>query len=401
MKRFLVVSLTFILLVGFAMSGNAVSAKQFVSSSPHMSAQPFLAPSIASPYGITIINNLNTQNFNCTSAQDFQNVKATWARIQINWKDIERTQGQYTWTLLDNAVTCARQYGALIDFPIQGAPSWRLSTCPDNSGQNQLPGPSDEVGFAQKLVNHITSASEGDVIKSIEVGNEEWSFVSGTCQNNPSVYIPVLEQTYTAIKAVIPGMLVGYYGYTNYTSAQNDVAPYWNAVFSDPSNPGKYMDYANFHYYDGGGDPNTTGGTKDPYNAIWQAIHTAAVNNSHGGKPIWTTETGWHINNNFNRNSATCVTEQNQSNYEQEMLEDGRTSGGTSGGTLNPPVVTHIFFYTMDQGHDGMSITQDQKPPTLCFPPPLNNCTGPNSSLYYTAAYCMVRTYAGKHPTWP
>lgn len=402
MKRTFGVLFTLVLLVGFAAIGSPVSASTRANPTAHPSSRS--ASSASSPYGVTIINRPTGQAFNCTSAQDFQDVGATWARIQINWSDIEQSQGQYTWTLLDNAVSCARQYGVLIDFPIQNAPGWRLSQCPDpNTGQAQLPGPSDESGFAQALVNHIVSAHETDVVQAIEVGNEEWSFVKGTCQNSPSVYIPVLEQTSSVIKATIPGMLVGYYGYTNYSSAQNDVLPYWSAVFSDPSNPARYMDYANFHYYDGGGDPNQPGGSKDPYNAIWQAIHTAALNNRHGNKPIWTTETGWHINNNYGRNSQTCVTEQQQSDYEQEMLEDGRTSGGPNGqGGYNPPIVTHIFFYTMDESNDGMSLTQAQNPPTLCSGKPLNLCTGRQSpDLYYTASYCNLRTYTKNHPSWP
>lgn len=395
MKRVLGFLCTIALLLGFAMTGSYASAATHsnVSLDTRGHATVSTTPSASSPYGITIINRPDNQAFNCTSAQDFQDLGATWARIQISWSDIEQSKGQYTWTLLDSAVSCARQRGVLIDFPIQNAPSWRLSQCPDpKTGLPQLPGPSDESGFAQQLVNHIISAQETDVIQAIEVGNEEWSYVSGTCQNNPSVYIPVLEKTYTVIKNAIPGMLVGYYGYTNYTSAQNDVLPYWNAVFSDPSNPAQYMDYANFHYYDGGGDPNQLGGSKDPYNDIWQAIHTAALNNHHGNKPIWTTETGWHINNNYGRNSQTCVTEQNQSDYELEMLADGQGSGG---------VVTHIFFYTMDESNDGMSLTQAQNPPTLCSGRPLNLCTGPQSpDVYYTAAYCNIRNYIQSNPGW-
>jgi hypothetical protein len=263
---------------------------------------------------------------------------------------------------------------------------------------NQLPGANEEVNFALQLVKHIRTAHEDDVIKSIEVGNEEWSYVKGTCQNMPSVYIPVLEQTYTAIKqggqgiAGLPGMLVGTYGYTNYATATRDVSVYWKAFFSDTSNPGNFMDYANFHFYHGATDPNqqeTTPLRQDPYNQIWQAIQAAAAQYGHARMPIWTTETGWQIN--LNGDQPVCVSGQSQQTFEQEVLDDARTSSST---------VNHLFLYSLDIGNAGMSLTQAQKPPTLCYPPSLNSCTGPNATLYYTAAYCMLRTYTSTYSTW-
>ncbi len=101
------------------------------------------------------------------------------------------------------------------------------------------------------------------------------------------------------------------------------------------------MDYANFHYYHDGQDPNVPGPTKPSYNEVWQAIAAAATASGYGNKPIWCTEVGWTINTNCGRLPQNVVSEARQAQYEQEVLDDSRLSQG---------LVTAVMLYTMDNG---------------------------------------------------
>lgn len=341
--RFLILVLLLLLI---SMLG-ATSALGKTLATPHIHDNTLTNDS---PYGATMDPGYNFTN---AAVADWQNLGMRWVRKQFNWYAIETSPGVYDFSQVDAMVAKANAAGILVDFPIQNPPAWH-----EDPQHCNLPIAADEAAFARVLVNRY-----GSQIAAYEVGNEEWSY-AGKCQNDAQLYIPTLKQTYTAIKALNPNVLVGMYGYTNY--GQGGISyihqffvgtPLDPGLFADSTNPGKYMDYINFHYYIGG-DPD---GNKLPFDDVVNEIHNDAALYGHASKPIWATEYGWALSQN--------LTQAKQSQYLQEIYDNSRTGG----------LVTHAFFYTIDESNDGFSITQNGAP---------------------TLAYDMVKSYIARYPQW-
>lgn len=106
------------------------------------------------------------------------------------------------------------------------------------------------------------------------------------------------------------------------------------------------------------------------------AFRQAGTPYGYGNKPIWFTETGWAT-----KDRTYTVTPAQQSQYENEELDLARTQ--------TSDVVSKVFFYTMDENCDAMSITQNiNGTPCSSDPPTL-------------PAYGMLTSYIASHPTWP
>jgi exo-beta-1,3-glucanase (GH17 family) len=160
------------------------------------------------------------------------------------------------------------------------------------------------------------------------------------------------------------------YGYTNYDTVQQ-ITDWFTGLISDPSNPSSFIDYYNFHFYHQGQDPNVPLTNKPAFMDVVNAIHNVALQYNHGQKPSWVTEYGWNTNCN-NQPGCITVTPDQQAQYEQEILEDGRTSGG---------LMDHAFVYTLcDPCQQQKSIYQAGQP---------------------LPAATMEASYSAQHPTWP
>jgi hypothetical protein len=89
--------------------------------------------------GVTIGINPGTGNpgsaySNWTSLfADMATVGLSWVRFQLSWDSIELTQGNYSWTVLDDAVLHVNASGFKIMFTLRGAPSWALALAGQNS----------------------------------------------------------------------------------------------------------------------------------------------------------------------------------------------------------------------------------------------------------------------------
>src|SRR5207244_497734 len=82
---------------------------------------------------------------------------------------------------------------------------------------------------------------------------------------------------------------------------------------------GRYMDFANFHYYPGG-NPAVTSGSTPSFDLEWSTIHAVQVAYGDGAKPVWCTETGWAVSS-VNQGSNPVVTLAQQSQYLQYVLD--------------------------------------------------------------------------------
>jgi len=287
-----------------------------------------------------------------------------WVRQGLDWSSIETSPGVYDFGTLDRAVAQENAAGIQITVPLQDAPGFRKNqVC---NGVNLFPGPSEMSTFASVLAARYNGRNGHGYVQSFEIGNEEYdgywsgSWDTTSACRTPNWYGPVLKAGYQAIKASSPNALVGMFGL--WWQNSNHILSYMTWLYQNGY--GRYMDFANFHYYSGG-DPSVSTPDVPSYAGEWQMIHGVMAANGDGAKPIWCTEVGWAVNS--NGQPGPLVNPAQQSQYLQEILDSSRTSG----------VVQAVFIYTLMDNDDGMNI----------WPP-----SGP------LPAYNMLESYIAGHP---
>jgi hypothetical protein len=299
-------------------------------------------PSNSGPYGFTVLRDFRTQ-----TVSYLKQLGVTWVRYQLRWSIIERTPGQYNWSELDAAVALANANSIHFTFPIQDAPSWALTQVCD--GIHFLPGANEITQFATVLAQRYNGKNHHGYIDSYEVGNEEYdskwtgSWASSIPCRQPSYYGPVLKAGYQAIKAQSPDALVGMFGLWWIDTPH--IRSFMQWLYQNGY--GKYFDFANFHYYICNGNPALTVRNRPSLDLEWQTFHDVMAQYGDSGKPIWLTEIGWTIDG-VNQKAQCSVTPQVQAQYMRFVLNEA----------VHSLVIQHIFWYTIDHGNDGMSITQ-------------------------------------------
>lgn len=401
-----------------------LSAMVFIHSAlptpSHVDAKGVPTVSRASaPYGITVTG---AQFVNPAVANDYaHNLHVNWVRIQIYMCALfpvgsancnttspvtnvdPSNPGNYDWTVFDKDLVNAQANGLFVDFPLQRAPAGSFNGSSFQDPSCLQPTKYVFQQYAKALLAHIqTLLSQGTitqgVVRAIEIGNEDWSFSSqGTsCENNASVYAPIVETVTSTIRKndtfMTPAPLIGTFGYTHFglvnspkEPAARNVHTFWTTFFQyrDPTKPGdlgpgRLLDFVNFHYYHDNFNPdvvisptpssmypNGQDSFADVYQEILQDAQTLKVtNHSKQPMPIWVTETGWAITK-CNQPSATTVTPNDQALFEQDMEEEARLSNATA--IAGRGAVTHLFLFTADEysvscGDNGMDITDRGTP---------------------------------------
>lgn len=322
-----------------------------------------IEPNTGGPYGFTVYTVFREE-----TVADLAQLHVDWIRYQLNWSDIEPQPDQYDWSKLDAAVALANAHHIHIAFPIQVAPKWALSqTCAD---RKFLPGPTETALFAQTIAQRYDNQHGHGFIDSFEVGNEEFDSLwtgdwnqSIACRQ-PTFYGPVLKAAYLAIKRASPQALVGMNSMWWVNTPH--VHDYMNWLYQNGY--GQYFDFANFHYYICHGDPFETQQDRPSFTEEWQTIHSVMKQYNDGTKPIWVTEIGWNISS-VEQDPNCIVSPQQQAQY---LVK-------TTHAAMDSHIIHHIFWYTIDRGDDGMSITQ------------------PSGNL---PSFFALQDFIKRHPTW-
>lgn len=242
---------------------------------------------MATPFGVGITT--LKKYCNAASIGALANLIAPYSgsqfiRLQINERDVEKPQGTFNFASagVDAIFQELSAYPNLkVILPLQDFATWYL----DGNG---LPTYQGMQAWGQALINQY-----GTQIHNLEMGNEEFSFVSGSARD-ASNYYNVISNCYTFLKALQPGLRVGMYGYTNYcgcTGKDGDPAFWFNALgalggFS-------FMDYIQVHWYHNmfSPDANNPGGSP-PFLSVVNSLNTAQ--NAYGfNLPISIGEFGW------------------------------------------------------------------------------------------------------------
>jgi len=168
---------------------------------------------------------------------------------------------------VDQQVAQANQAGIHIVYVIQAAPSWHNTEVCSADGVHFRFGPNDVSQFATALAQRYNGKNGHGYIDAYEIGNEDfdnyWNKAIGSASlqcRDPKYYVADLKSGYTAIKAQSPSALVGMFGmwYEDKTFEANFI----NGMFQLDPNVGNYMDYGNFHFYNGSNLLKCRGGGK-------------------------------------------------------------------------------------------------------------------------------------------
>jgi hypothetical protein len=316
-----------------------------------MLASPYAASATvrdSHPYGVTL-NAKDVNSFTDGSASLFKRI--TWARLQFSWKKGD-------WAQDDAQMALAEKYGIYPDIVLQNPPQEDYQP-----GCTQMPTPSSITAYALQVFQRY-----GNRAKSLEVLNEEPAFDHGVAYcKSAQDYISVLTPVVSALRNAGYTGLIGMFGYTNYSSVQQ-VSDFFTAFYSDPSNPGKLINYSNAHFYHHGAPPDVALPGKPTLMSVVNAIHQAALAAHHGEQSTWITELGYCVVVNV---CAHPVSFQQQADYEQQAFHDGENSKG---------FLTHIFIFTMSDENVPFNVINSDNSPR--------------------PAYTMIQNEATMHPTW-
>jgi LysM repeat protein len=164
------------------------------------STSPVVQPNTAFDYGIYL--DIHGQDPALVVSQAEQ-LGVHWVRIDVKWRDLEATQGQADFAILDPLVSGFDQAGFNILLTVSAAPSWaRTSQTEDGPPDN----PADFASFMTTLSTHYQG-----VVDAYQIWNEpnlrrEWN--SARYPLSSQFYVDLLRPAYEAIKAVDANALI-------------------------------------------------------------------------------------------------------------------------------------------------------------------------------------------------
>ncbi len=175
--------------------------------------QPTAAPTLSAmertgfDFGIQVQESIDIADYWMTVVKD--QLHLDWVKQQIRWENFEEVQGQYDWTISDIVIPAAAAKGVTLMLSIVTAPNWAREAGADLSKHGPPANPQNYVNFVSALLNRYVTDYPG-TIGAIEVWNEmnidrEWASTQGLSTRN---YVTLLSQTYNAVKAIDPGIIV-------------------------------------------------------------------------------------------------------------------------------------------------------------------------------------------------
>jgi len=242
-----------------------------------------------------------------------------WIRIDMNWFQIETSNGHFNWGAIDNAVSAADTYGLYIFATLAYTPGWA------NGGQHHSyppSNPNDWTDFVQTAVNRYRNS-----IQHWGMWNEP--NLDGFWKGSRSQYInDILINGANAVRAVDSSAKVCGPELAHLSSGD------WDDWLQDCiAQASGHIDILTHHCY-GDSHGEVTDKLEDDPVWPWDPPSVKQVLQDAGwwGRPVWLTETGWQ---------SADVGEGNQANYYTGLLNDWFT------GNPSRSWIDKVFFYEL------------------------------------------------------
>lgn len=212
------------------------------------------------------------------------------ARILASWRDVERTRGQWDWSVLDNAMRLCAKYEIEPVVLICNIPAW---VSPTGEATHRHPPKEEYADAFTEFITKMAQRCKGKA-KYYEFWNEQngCSWISDGCRNADMAhtYLPWLKRTYDAIKAVDPGAMVAIGGLDD----ADGHAPIWleraYSLRAKDHDNRKMWDAIATHPYVKG---EIEAQMKEMADKL-DALRKIAARHGDEGIALWITEYGWN-----------------------------------------------------------------------------------------------------------
>lgn len=244
-----------------------------------------------------------------------------WIREEIDWDDIEATQGTYTWTRYDQLFKAAATRGVQVLAMPMSPPSWAASAW------NAYPDDVADYGrFVAKVVGRYGPsgtfwAANPSVPKvpltAMELWNEPYEPFFSLGGLNPLKYTQLVKAGATAGRAVDPGVRY-LLGATPYAKGLPQV---WTAaLYAAMPDLNSYFDAVAIHPY----GPDLTAASGQ-WRRTFEDVRATLVAHGAADKPLWATEMGWSTCT----ANTQCVSEAKQAELMKSALDTIRRDYGS------------------------------------------------------------------------
>jgi hypothetical protein len=173
------------------------------SAAPAPNPQPQVQSAVGNlpfDYGIQVDPRGNKE----ANIGHIQNMGFRWVKLQMPWKDVEPSPGNYQWGTWDDVIGAYSGAGIKVLLSIPKAPDWARPLGTDLS----VEGPPADYGAFARFLGEVAQRYRGRV-QAIEVWNEQnlW-YEGGGAPIPPDQYVAMLAAGYKAIKTADPNMIV-------------------------------------------------------------------------------------------------------------------------------------------------------------------------------------------------
>ncbi|MBL8120633.1 MAG: beta-galactosidase [Anaerolineae bacterium] len=183
----------------------AATATEAPTQGPTLTPLPVSNKSFQPGIQVQASPDLNPENQDLWMREVSQKLGFGWFKQQVRWELIEPEKGQFDWAMLDMVMPSKNQFGLNVMMSIVTAPDWAREPGANLEKHGPPANNADYVNFVTAILNRYPGQ-----VQAIEVWNEqnidrEWSSAKGLKAEN---YVALLRDTYTAVKAIDPGIQV-------------------------------------------------------------------------------------------------------------------------------------------------------------------------------------------------
>lgn len=183
----------------------AATATEAPTQGPTLTPLPVSNKSFQPGIQVQASPDLNPENQDLWMREVSQKLGFGWFKQQVRWELIEPEKGQFDWAMLDMVMPSKNQFGLNVMMSIVTAPDWAREPGANLEKHGPPANNADYVNFVTAILNRYPGQ-----VQAIEVWNEqnidrEWSSAKGLKAEN---YVALLRDTYTAVKAIDPGIII-------------------------------------------------------------------------------------------------------------------------------------------------------------------------------------------------